>query len=243
MDCFWKSALTVFVGCLLFSLSALPQDPSQPALPPKLPVFADLSVIGSDGVYYRLSTRPPSPLSDIPGKVPFPAISRLEGFNLDPNSHGPFEVLQLPGFGTNLAIGKDDRLFLVLSLSDPTILTDSSLLKLPEMPAKSKLYIVPTPFPAQAVLGSPGRLQGEPNASAGSPALTEVVKVDLDGIGRSLKVKDVGGQEYLYVVTTQFSLSAPLSLSGSGPPITVNPSSKLVILDSDGKKIKESALD
>src|SRR5262245_25379471 len=253
----FRTPLSLALGCLVFASSGLSQDEnrlgvlmtnrhdlqsiqSSTPLPVILPYqfFGDLSVIDSNGIYYRAAGRL------APSVVPPPPVSKLEAYNLDPNSKGPFAMLAFSGFPVHLAIGKDNRLFLVVSEPLPPV--PSPVLLTP----KSKLYIIPTPFPPgilNVTLESVA-LVAEESAmvTETSPALTNVVAVDLEGTVNSLQVKAVGDKEYLYTVTSQPPIRVTPSQPPTAPanlPVPVKPSVKLIIFNSDGNKIKEANLE
>lgn len=195
------------------------------------PTFGDLSVVGSNGFYYRATTS--ISRAAAPTVVPVGA-SKLEAYNLDPNSKGPFDTLPFTGYPQQLAIGRDNRLYLVVS--EPP--------QPPSPLAKTKLYIVPTPFPPRILAMSlesiaTSDIQGSASTDTAA-ALTGVVMVDLEGLLNSLRVAAVGDQEYLYVVTTQYP--SPLSFP-QGPVSPIRIVSKLTIFNADGKKIKEANLE
>jgi hypothetical protein len=181
------------------------------------------SVIGSNGVLYIIAGSTKSP--------------KLEAYNLDATVKGPVDTYKFSGYPTQLEIGKDNRLYLVVSET-------SSVLSAPALSAptpnfvvfqtKTKLFIIPTPFPVRAqgaTLESTAMEANDLPSGDSHQALTAVVQVALEGTLRSLKVKAVGDKEYLYVITNQLQLS-PLKFY-----------SKLHIYDSDGKKIKDAAIE
>ena len=89
-----KSALGFALGCLLLSVWGVAQSAFSGVGP--FPFLGELSVIGSDGVFYRVS-----PNSSGTG-------SKIEGFSLAPNTKDPFEVLEFSGSASHLNIGKDN---------------------------------------------------------------------------------------------------------------------------------------
>ena len=260
----FRMPLSLALGCLLFASSGLSQDENRlgvlitnrhdlqsiqsstplPVIPYQLipyQFFGDLSVIDSNGIFYRAAGRL------APSVVPLPPASKLEAYNLDPNFKGPFATLAFSGFPVHLAIGKDNRLFLVVSEPPPPVLSGSNAAPVLLTP-KSKLFIIPTPFPPgilNVTLESVA-LMAEESAmvTETSPALTNVVAVDLEGTVNSLQVKAVADKEYLYIVTSQ----PPIRVTPLQPPTTptnlpVKPSVKLIIFNSDGNKIKETNLE
>ena len=261
----FRTPLSLALGCLLFTSSGLSQDENRlgvlitnrhglqstqsstplPVIPYQLipyQFFGDLSVIDSNGIYYRAAGRL------APSVVPPSPVSKLEAYNLDPNFKGPFATLPFSGFPVHLAIGKDNRLFLVVSEPLPPVLSGSNSPVL--LTPKSKLFIIPTPFPPgilNVTLESVA-LMAEESAmvTETSLALTNVVAVDLEGTVNSLQVKAVGDKEYLYTVTSQPPIRVTPSQPPTAPanlPVPVKPSVKLIIFNSDGNKIKEANLE
>ncbi len=199
----------------------------------------DLSVIGSDGVFY-LVTAPAIIPSTPDGQTP---PSKLEAFDLDRNSKKALNSLEFSGMATHLLIGRDNRLFLVVSplpLFEPVplgpIFPSSTVLSSKVFPLEADstrvnptLYIIPTPFPVSGLNASLESIASKVNINP-SRALKNVVKVELEGAVDILKAKVVSNEEYLYVVAT----TSALPIAEDASPIKT--SSKLLIFDSDGKK-------
>lgn len=207
--------------------------------------FGDLSVVGSNGFYYRATFSVHRAAA--PTVIPVPA-TKLEAYNLDPDSKDPFDTLPFTGYPLELAIGRDNRLYLVVSELPQFPLTAGNLAPgRPLLQPKTKLYIIPTPFPPRILGTSLESIATSPSQEGASTepaaALTSVVVVDLEGLLNSLKVRAVVDQEYLYVVTTHYP--SPLSLNPQAPALAapIRIVSKLTIFNADGKKIKEANLD
>lgn len=217
----------------------------------RLPFQNEFSVVGSDGIFYRVrQNRPPLELPAVQSAVvpPLPA-STLEAFNLDPNSNQPIDSIAFSGRASQLGIGRDNRLFLVVTiLPDVIIARSDSFAPVPS--PRSKLYIIPTPFPPRILNATLESLANTP-VGAGTDAASEavqslngIVEAEFEGAVHSLQVKQVGDQEYLYLSATVVSYRFP-TLSGDPgavPSVVPGPIKlipKLVIFDSSGRKIKE----
>lgn len=218
-------ALGFFISALLLPVSGSAQSVASSMSLEGLLSLGSLSVIGSDGVFYRAAASyasifgrlvAPDPLASSPE-------SKLEAIDLVKGSIP--KSVKFTGYATQLNIGKDDRLYLV-------VYARSSTSNFPNAPAqyKSTLYIIPTPF-AGDVLGAD--LEGVATEAPvidefGKPA--SIKKVALEGIVSSLKVKAAKDTEYLYITTTQYQ-TFPFKVT-----------SKLLIFGADGNLIKEANL-
>ena len=110
---------------LLVSRSGFAQDaPTVPVnwVPGNLfiargPFTNDLSVVGSAGMFYRVRYETLYPTEPVgPSVVPPPPSSILEAIDLDPNSKRPVDSLAFAGLASQLGIGKDNRLYLVVNV-------------------------------------------------------------------------------------------------------------------------------
>ena len=244
---------------VLTSRSGLSQDsPSVPAtrVPGNVfiargPFANDFSVVGSNGIFYRVRHETLYPTEPVgPSVVPPPPSSILETIDLDPNSKRPVDAIAFAGLASQLGIGKDNRLYLVVNVIPEVSIATGRTTGLVPVPApKSRLYVIPTPFPPRA-LGATLESIAVP-VSLGTPidAITEgaqnlntIVQADFEGHVQSLKVKAVEtqGQEYLYLSAVIPSYRFPtLTNSGDRNLNPIKPLLKLLIFTSDGRKIKE----
>jgi len=244
---------------VLASRSGLAQDaPSVPATRVPANVFVargpftnDLSVVGSNGIFYRV--RHDFGVHSLPvgpAVVPPPPSSILEAIDLDPNSKRPVDSIAFAGLASQLGIGKDSRLYLVVNVIPEVSIAAGRTTSLVPVPApKSRLYVIPTPFPPR-VLGAtlesiavPVSLETPIDAlTEGTQNLNTIVQADFEGHVQSLKVKAVEtqGQEYLYLSAVIPSYRFPtLTNSGDQRLGPIKPLLKLLIFTSDGRKIKE----
>ena len=146
---------------LLVSRSGFAQDaPTVPVnrVPGNLfiargPFTNDLSVVGSDGIFYRVRYETLYPTEPVgPSVVPPPPSSILEAFDLDPNSKRPVDSLAFAGLASQLGIGKDNRLYLVVTvIPEVSIATERTASLVPVPTPQSRLYVIPTPFPPRAL--------------------------------------------------------------------------------------------
>jgi len=250
---------------LLVSRSGVAQDaPSVPVnrVPTNVfiargPFTNDLSVVGSDGMFYRVrhETLYPTDFGVLslpvgPAVVPPPPSSILEAIDLDPNSKRPVDALALTGLPSQLGIGKDNRLYLVVNVIPEVSIAAGGTTSLVPVPApKSRLYVIPTPFPPRALgatlesIAIPVNLETPIEAiMEGTQNLNTIVQADFEGHVQSLKVKAVEaqGQEYLYLSTVIPSYRFPtLTNSGDQNFGPIKQLVKLLIFSSDGRKIKE----
>jgi hypothetical protein len=258
-------AAAILMMLVSASRSGLSQDvPSVPATRVPASVFIargpfanDLSVVGSNGIFYRVRHIRLYPtdfgvlsLPVDPAVVPPPPSSILEAIDLDPNSKRPVDSIAFAGLASQLGIGKDNRLYLVVSVIPEVSIAAGGTTSLVPVPApKSRLYVIPTPF-SPRVLGATLESIAVP-VDLGRPidALTEgtqnlntIVQADFEGHVQSLKVKAVEtqDQEYLYLSAVIPSYRFPtLTNSGDQSLGPIKPLLKLLIFSSDGRKIKE----
>jgi hypothetical protein len=244
---------------VLASRSGLEQDaPSAPAtrVPANVviargPFANDLSVVDSNGIFYRV--RHDFGVLSLPvgpAVVPPPPSSILEAIDLDPNSKRPVDSIAFAGLASQLGIGKDNRLYLVVNVIPDVSIAEGRRTSLVPVPApKSRLYVVPTPFPPR-VLGAtlesiavPVNLEIPLEAvTEGTQNLNTIVQADFEGHVQSLKVRAVEtqGQEYLYLSAVIPSYRFPtLTNSGDQSLGPIKPLLKLLIFSNDGRKIKE----
>jgi hypothetical protein len=241
------------------SQSGLAQDaPSVPAarVPANVfvargPLASDLSVVDSNGTLYRVRYDfGVLSMSVGPAVVPPPPSSILEAIDLDPTSKRPVDSIPFAGLASQLGIGKDNRLYLVVSVIPEVSIAAGGTTNLVPVPApKSRLYVIPTPFPPR-VLGAtlesiavPVNLETPIDTlTEGTQNLNTIVQADFDGQVQSLKVKalETQGQEYLYLSAVIPSYRFPtLTNSGDQSLSPIKPLLKLLIFSSDGRKIKE----
>ena len=248
---------------VLASRSGLAQDtPSVPTTRVPANVFVargpfanDLSVVGSNGIFYRVRhvTLYPTDFGVLPvgpAMVPRPPSSILEAIDLDPNSKRPVDSMAFAGLASQLGIGKDNRLYLVVNvMPEVTIAAGRTTSLVPVPMPKSRLYVIPTPFPPR-VLGATLELIAVPvnletpidSVTEGPQNLNTIVQADFEGHVQSLKVKAVEAQtqEYLYLSAVIPSYRFPtLTDSGDQSLSPIKPLLKLLIFSSDGRKIKE----
>jgi len=250
---------------MLVSISGHAQDaPSVPATRVPANVFVargplanDLSVVGSDGMFYRVRrvTLYPTDFGDLslpvrPAVVPPPPSSILEAIDLDPNSKRPVDSIAFAGLASQLGIGKDNRLYLVVNvIPEVSIATGRTTNLVPVPTPKSRLYVIPTPFPPR-VLGAtlesiavPVNLETPIDSIVeGTQNLNTIVQADFEGHVQSLKVKalETQGSEYLYLSAVIPGYRFPtLTNSGDQSLGPIKPLLKLLIFNSDGRKIKE----
>jgi hypothetical protein len=112
---------------------------------------------------------------------------------------------------------------------------------------KSRLYIIPTPFPPRA-LGATLEAVAVPEVpidavTQGPQNMDVIVQADFEGSVQSLKVKAVGDfEEYLYLSAIIPSYRFPtLTDNGDASPSLgpIKPLLKLLIFSNDGRKVKE----
>ena len=250
---------------VLASRSGLAQDtPSVPTTRVPANVFVargpfanDLSVVGSNGIFYRVRHERLYPtdfgvlsLPVGPAVVPPPPSSILEAIDLDPNSKRPVDSMAFAGLASQLGIGKDNRLYLVVNvMPEVTIAAGRTTSLVPVPTPKSRLYVIPTPFPPR-VLGATLELIAVPvnletpidSVTEGPQNLNTIVQADFEGHVQSLKVKAVEAptQEYLYLSAVIPSYRFPtLTNSGDQSLSPIKPLLRLLIFSSDGRKIKE----
>jgi len=244
---------------VLTSRSGLSQDsPSVPAtrVPGNVfiargPFANDFSVVGSNGIFYRVRHETLYPTEPVgPSVVPPPPSSILETIDLDPNSKRPVDSLAFAGLASQLGIGKDNRLYLVVNVIPEVSIATGRTTSLVPVPApKSRLYIIPTPFPPRALgatlesIAVPVTLGTPIDAiTEGTQNLSTIVQADFEGHVQSLKVRAVEtqGQEYLYLSAVIPSYRFPtLTNSGDQNLSPIKPVLKLLIFTRDGRKIKE----
>ena len=215
------------------------------------PFLSDLSVVGSDGIYYRV--RHNSGILSLPASptvVPPPPLSVLEAIDPTPNSDDPVDSMTLAGLASQLAIGKDNRLYMVVNVTPPvSIAAGETATLVPVPPPQSRLYVIPTPFPPRILRGSLESVATPVNQRPQQDAITEgaqrldtIVQADFEGRAQSLKVKAVEDVEYVYVSAVIPSYRFPtLTDTGDTGPFLgpIKPKVKLVIFNSNGRKIKE----
>src|SRR5262245_51376732 len=112
---------------LLSTRSGLSQE-APPAPPNRVPADVrairapfvnDLSAIGSDGIYYRVRHSFALSLPASPMVVPPPRLSVLEAIDPSPSANDPVDSITLAGLASQLAIGKDNRLYMVVNVTPP----------------------------------------------------------------------------------------------------------------------------
>jgi len=249
------------VAAILMLVSAsrtgLAQDaPSVPATRVPVPIVrgplaGDLSIVDSNGILYRVRYDfGVLSMSVGTAVVPPPPSSILEAIDLDPSSKRPVDSIPFAGLASQLGIGKDNRLYLVVGLIPEVSIAARGTASLVPVPTpKSRLYIIPTPFPPRVLsatlesIAVPVNLETPVDAlSEGTQNLNTIVQADFDGQVQSLKVKAVEtpGQEYLYLSAIIPSYRFPtLTSSGDQSLSPIKPLLKLLIFDSEGRKIKE----
>jgi len=215
------------------------------------PFVGDLSVVGSDGMFYRV--RHDFGILSLPvgpTVAPPPPSSILEAIDLNPDSKRPVDSIAFAGLASQLAIGKDNRLYLVVNVTPPVSIAAGGMTSLVPVPApQSRLYVIPTPFPPR-VLGAtlesiavPVNLETPIDTiTEGTQNLNTIVQADFEGHVQSLKVKAVEtqSQEYLYLSAVIPSYRFPtLTNSGDQSLGAIKPLLKLLIFSNDGRKIKE----
>jgi hypothetical protein len=223
----------------------------------RAPFVGDLSVVGSDGIFYRVrhATLYPTDFGVLslpvgPAVVPPPPSSILEAIDLDPNSKRPVDSIAFAGLASQLGIGKDNRLYLVVNVTPPVSIATGGTTNLVPVPVpQSRLYIIPTPFPPRALgtalesIAVPVNLEVPVDAiTEGTQNLDAIVRADFEGHAQSLKVKAVGDLEYLYLSAVIPSYRFPtLTNTGDASPRLgpIKPLVKLLIFNSNGRKIKE----
>lgn len=183
-----------------------------------------------------------------PAVAPPPPSSILEAIDLNPNSKRPVDSIAFAGLASQLGIGKDNRLYLVVNVTPPVSIAAGGTTNLVPVPAlQSRLYVIPTPFPPRALgatlesIGVPVNLEAPTDAiTEGAQNLGAIVQADFEGHAQSLKVKAVGDLEYLYLSVVIPSYRFPtLRNTGDASPGPIKPLVKLLIFNSDGRKIKE----
>ncbi|MBM3804671.1 MAG: hypothetical protein FJW26_20445 [Acidimicrobiia bacterium] len=214
------------------------------------PFGAELSAVGSDGIYYRVRHDfGERSLSAGVAVIPPPPSSVVEAINLDPNAKKPLDSIAFRGIASQIGIGKDNRLYLVVNVSLPIRIAQQDTSSLVPVPApQSRLYIIPTPFPPR-ILGATLESVAVPESGSdalaeGSQNLNTIVQVDFEGHVQSLKVKAVGDQEYVYLSAVIPSYRFP-TLTGTDQGVLrlgpIQPVLKLLIFNNNGRKIKEVA--
>ena len=240
---------------LLSTRTALSQE--APLVPPnrvlavRAPFLSDLSVVGSDGIFYRVRHNfgiVSLPVS--PTVVPSPPMSVLEAINPSPDSKDPVDSIAFAGLASQLAMGKDNRLYMVVNVTPPVSIAAGDTTNLvPVPPPQSRLYVIPTPFPPRILRGTlesvavPVNLQPLQDGVTEGQQLDTIVQADFDGHAQSLKVKAVRDDlEYVYVSAAIPSYRFPtVTNTGDTGPVLgpIKPKVKLVIFNSNGRKIKE----
>jgi len=228
-----------------------PPTPASRVSAVAVPFFRDLSAVGSDGVYYRVRHKfgiLSLPVS--PAIVPQPPVSLLEAIDPSPNSVDPIDSMAFAGLASHLAIGNDNRLYLVVNVTPPVSITAGETTNLvPVPPPQSRLYVIPTPFPPRILRASLESIAAQVNLPTLQAAITEepqrldtIVQTDFEGHAQSLKVRAVGDVEHIYVSAVIPSYRFPtLTNTEDTVPFLgpIEPKVKLVIFDSNGRKIKE----
>jgi hypothetical protein len=215
------------------------------------PLASDLSVVGSNGTLYRVRYDFGVLPMSVGTVVPSPPSSILEAVDVDPNSKNPMDSIPFVGLASQLGIGKDNRLYLVVNvIPEVSIATGGSTSLVPVPTPKSRLYIIPTPFPPRA-LGATLEAFALPvnpevtidGVTQGTQNLDVIVQADFEGSVQSLKVKAVSDlEEYLYLSAVIPSYRFPtLTNNGDESPSLgpIKPVLKLLIFSNDGRKIKE----
>jgi len=217
----------------------------------RAPFAGDLSVVGSDGMFYRV--RHDLGILGLPvgpAVVPPPPSSILEAIDLTPDSKRPVDSIAFAGLASQLGIGKDNRLYLVVNVTPPVSIAAGGTTNLVPVPApQSRLYVIPTPFPPRALGATLESISVPVNLEAPTDAVTEgtqnldtIVQADFAGHTQSLKVKAVGDLEYLYLSAVIPSYRFP-TLTNTGDvstrPGPIKPLVKLLIFNNNGRKIKE----
>jgi hypothetical protein len=213
---------------------------------------SDLSVVGSKGTLYRVRYDfGVLPMSVGTAVVPSPPSSILEAIDVDPNSKNPIDSIPFVGLASQLGIGKDNRLYLVVNvIPEVSIATGGSTSLVPVPAPKSRLYIIPTPFPPRALGATLEAVAVPVNPEVPIDAVTQgtqnldvIVQADFEGSVQSLKVKAVGDfEEYLYLSAVIPSYRFPtLTNNGDESPSLspIKPLLKLLIFSNDGRKVKE----
>jgi len=212
----FASMLAILV---LFSLPAVAQEGPTPLADTTSYTTAGANAVGSNGVLYQTtSTFSYSIRSFFGGASTNSATSTL--YSYDPEKQLEDKKLTFTGAATALAIGKDDRLFMIVG---------------------KNLYLIPTPFPAslsaslEQVSIDVTNAPTVPASIAASAILRinlAAAPISLGGSAYAIKVKAVGSKEYLYLDVFDFQWS-PFKFSN-----------KVLILDSaDGKKLREIIVD
>lgn len=249
-----RCALAASVLLLLSQTAFSQETPSGPvAREIVIRTATDFSAVGSNGNSYRvLQNLGLRSLTISPAVVPDPPSSILEAFDLNPNTNKPVDSISFSGIASQLAIGQDNRLFLVVNVTPPvTILGARNARFVPVPMQKSRLYIIPTPFPPrvlgvtlESMAGEAGSEAFAQDAGVESEKLDRIVQADLDGVVHSLKVKQVGDQEYLYLTVSVLSYRFPTltgTSDGAVPAIApIRAVTKLIIFNNNGRKIKEA---
>jgi hypothetical protein len=160
------------------------------------------------------------------------------------------DSLAFAGLASQLGIGKDNRLYLVVTvIPEVSIATERTASLVPVPTPQSRLYVIPTPFPPRALgatlesLAVPVSLEKAGNTlTDGTQNLDTIVRTDFEGHAQSLKVKAVGDQEYLYLSVVVPAYRFP-TMTNTGDanlrPGPINPLLKLLIFTNNGSKIKE----
>ncbi len=255
----WTVSILLLFPPSAFSQQSPPESVARDLIVSRISFLGDFSAIGSDGNFYRVRHNfgqlflPASLDAPVrPAVVPDPPSSTLEVFDLNPNSTKPVDSISFSGVASQLDIGKDNRLFLIVNVTPPiSIARDGNPGFVPVPAPKSRLYIIPTPFPPR-VLGATleslaheaGSEVAGQSVGAEGEKLDGIVQADFDGAVHSLQVKQVGDQEYLYLSASIPSYRFPTlngNSDGVAPVIApVTTVTKLIIFNNNGRKIKEA---
>jgi hypothetical protein len=160
------------------------------------------------------------------------------------------DSIAFAGLASQLGIGKDNRLYLTVNVIPEVSIAAGRTTSLVPVPTpKSRLYVIPTPFPPRALgaalesIAVPASLGTRIDAiTEGARNLNTIVQADFEGHVQSLKVKaaEPQGQEYLYLSAVIPSYRFPTLTNGGDQSLgPIKPLLKLLIFTSDGRKIKE----
>ncbi len=199
----------------------------------------------------RCTQRIWSPVYRCPSVVPPPPSSILEAIDLDPNSKRPVDSIAFAGLASQLGIGKDNRLYLVVNvIPEVSIATERTTSLVPVPTPKSRLYVIPTPFPPRALgatlesLAVPVNLEEANRCHYGRHPESEHNRPGRFRRPRSILESESGWRpgEYLYLSAVIPSYRFPtLTNSGDANPRLgpIKPLLKLLIFNNNGRKIKE----
>jgi hypothetical protein len=211
-----KLGFAMLTFALLLPISALAQIGPigvDPVAEYGLSISGGPSVIGSDGTLYQATSSLSFTLKSIFGTT-YTSSGKLQAFKVTTSSTTADATLKFTGYASLLAIG-DNKLYLVVGKT---------------------LYIIQLPLSDGTLEGALEDIAVDITDGPMAAPMADPVKVTLKGYAISLKVSP--DKKYVYVGQSETTTE-----KGSNGKTTWKVKLSTLILDADGKKIKEVTLD